>query len=136
MNKKIIALDVGDSWIGFAATDNAQLFVHPKEAVKSSEIIKFLEKYFLENLVEAIILGLPITLKGNESEQTKKVLNFKKILEEKFKDKNFFFQDERLSSQFAGKILRENKKSKSSEHSVAACIILENFLLKNKKINE
>lgn len=129
--KRLIALDVGDVWIGVAVTDLMQMFVHPRDAVKNDQIFLFLEKFFSENEVEAIILGFPITMKGIESEQTKKVINLKNKLAKKFENLKIIFQDERLSSKFAEKILRENKLKKNSEHSISACIILENFLMKS-----
>lgn len=133
LNKKIISLDLGDSWVGIASTDSSGSFVYPREAIKSFEIKNFLKDFLIKNEVECVVIGYPITMQGKESDQTKKILNLKKEFEEIFKNVKFFLQDERLSSKFANKILKENKKSKSSEHSIAACIILENFLLKYKK---
>ena len=130
MNKKLLALDLGDSWVGVAVTDESKVFVFPKEAVKAKEIFIFLEKLLKNNEFDGIVLGLPITMKNKESAQTKKVIIFKEELEQKFSNIMIYFQDERLSSKFAGNIIRNNKISKNSEHSIAASIILENFLMK------
>jgi RNase H-fold protein (predicted Holliday junction resolvase) len=74
-------------------------------------------------------------MNGKNSDQTNKILELKKELELEFKDINFFIQDERLSSKFAQNIQRNNsKKDKNKEHAIAASIILESFLEKQKNI--
>lgn len=100
--KKIIAFDVGDKWIGFAISDINQTLTFPREKIE----------------------------KNNYSEQTKKVLQFKKEIELIYKDIPIFLEDERYSSKFANNLTKFNKNSKNSEHSIAACLILENFLIK------
>ena len=87
----------------------------------------------IANKIENVVVGLPKTLEGGESQQTVKVIEWVAEKRSIFQSIEFVFFDERLTSQFAKKIIRQNKSSKNSDHSVAAGIILENYLLlKNK----
>ena len=133
-NKRILALDVGDVWIGTAHTDFSKTFVHPNETWKRVDLIKNLNNYFKINKVEIIVVGLPITMKGRESEQTKKTLDVCEIIKNNFPEIIIETFDERLSSSFAKSIQIFNKsKDKLKEHSIAAAIILENYLNKTKQ---
>lgn len=131
--KRIVAFDVGDTWIGVAHTDFLQTIVIPHDTWKYKDFDTFFAKYLLINKIESVVVGLPKTLEGRESQQTTKVIEWvaqKRVI---FENIEFIFFDERLTSQFAKKIIRHNKSNKNSDHSVAAGIILENYLvLKNK----
>lgn len=134
MNKRILALDIGDKWIGVAHSDALQIIVSPYQTWQINQFEKELSNYLLKHKVAFILIGLPRTMQGNNSEQTNKVLMWVEEIKIKFKDIIFKLQDERLSSQIAKKILIQNKNKKNSDHTIAACIILENFLLHyNKK---
>lgn len=133
-NKRILALDIGDVWIGTAHTDFSKTFVHPNETWKRIDLIKNLENYFKLNQIEIIVVGLPITMKGKESAQTKKTLETCELIKKSFPEIIIETFDERLSSSFAKNIQFLNKtKNKLKEHSIAAAIILENYLNKIKQ---
>ena len=133
--KRIVALDCGDSWIGVAHTDMTQTIVIPHTTWKTKNINQDLKDYLHNNPVECIVVGLPLALKNNHSQQTKKVIEFTDNLKLLFPQYAFHFQDERLSSQFA-----QNQKNffnikhtpEKSEHAHAAAIILESFLQRTK----
>lgn len=134
MYLRIIAFDVGDKWIGVAHTDLLQTMAIPLSTWQVDSFKKEFSLYLTKNNLEKAIVGLPLTLSGGQSEQTKKIESW--LIERKieFPQISFFFQDERLSSQFAKRIMQQNKqKSNHSDHSIAASIMLENFLLYTKK---
>ena len=139
MKKRILALDLGDSWIGVANTDITQTIVTPLKIWKSNELFQELENYINKYFPEKIIIGLPITMNNKNSEQTNKVIKIKNEIEvylknninEKINKIEIIFLDERLSSTFAKNIQIQNKSQhKNKEQSIAASIILQNYLNK------
>ena len=133
MYKRIVALDVGDVWVGVAHSDYLQMTAIPYASWKFNEFESQFRSYLLLNKVDFVLVGLPKTLQGNYSEQTEKVISWSNNIRKIFSNIEFQFQDERLTSRFAKKIISENKNKKNSDHAVAASIILENFLLYYKK---
>lgn len=133
-DKKIIAFDVGDQWIGVAHALDSLPFVFPYQTWQAYQFVDKFSAYLHQYNVEIAVVGLPLTLKGNESQQTEKVKAWVTQMEKIFFPIKFFFEDERLSSKFATNIaVQNNNKKKYSNHELAAALILENFLNKNKK---
>jgi putative holliday junction resolvase len=88
---RIVAFDVGDAWIGVAQTDATRTIVSPVETWRHGDFFEEFAEYLAKNNVITIVVGYPITLKGNVSDQTKKILNFKEKLGEKYKEIPIFF---------------------------------------------
>lgn len=95
----------------------------------------------------AIVIGLPLTAEGEEQPVTLAARQFSKTLENKFKKKyslNFFFHDERYTSQAAESLYSKNQDDSSTyghrkpkkrrkqqdwnRDAVAAVLILEAWL--------
>lgn len=132
---KILALDIGDVWVGVAISDAIQMTCRPLTTLKLPELEKYLEKITSEESLEAIVIGYPITMSGTQSEQTKKVIAKKEELEKFFESKGkqvkFVLWDERLSSKRAWELkgrAPKTKEEKLKEHSIAASYILQNYL--------
>ena len=64
-----------------------------------------LKNIISEKDIECLVLGLPIGLNGQDTQQTKKVREFALAIQ--IIELPIFLQDERLSSQSAAKSLRE-----------------------------
>lgn len=134
--KRIIAFDVGDVWIGVAQAYINQQIAFPYQTWKMYEFEKKFSEYLAKNNIEKAVIGLPLTLTGNKSQQTIKVEEWVWKIKKQFPTILYCFQDERFSSQFATNIvIFNNNKSKNSNHSLAATIILENYLQKIDKLN-
>ncbi len=130
--KKIIGLDVGDQWIGVAHASELIGIVFPYQTWQAYEFVKKFTAYLKEHEVKTAVIGFPLTLKGNESQQTEKVKNWVTVMSAQFLEITFVFQDERLSSKFATNIsIQNNSKNKHSNHELAAALILDNFIKKN-----
>lgn len=126
---KILALDLGDAWTGTAMSDSLKIIATPYKTIRTEEIITFLRNLFSTEPIETVVIGYPRTMRGKESDQTKKVLAQKEIIESTFPDKKYILWDERLSSKHARSIQKKNAKTDSNqEHSIAAAIILETYL--------
>ena len=56
---RILAIDYGGKRTGLAVTDPLQIIATGLETIESKELIPWLKKYFLQEEVELIIIGLP-----------------------------------------------------------------------------
>lgn len=126
---KILALDLGDVWTGTAMSDPLKIIATPYKTIKTDNLISFLQDLLQKESIESIIIGYPRTMQGKESEQTKKVVAQKEIIEKEFSTQKCILWDERLSSKQARSIQQKNSKTDAhKEHSVAAALILETYL--------
>lgn len=133
---KVMSIDVGTKRIGVASCDETRSISSPKFIINRQSNLKDFEvikKFAYENSISAIVVGLPFTMDGGESEMSKFARNFAKNLENFLENKiPIFLFDERLTSfearEFnASKLSRKNKNKKFCD-DIAASIILESFL--------
>jgi len=137
-DKRIMGIDYGQTKIGIAISDPLKIIASPYITInrkKTPNYIAEIEKIINEKKVESIVVGYPLTLSGNKSEQTK--------ITEKFIDKlkltvdiPIYECDERLSSQEATRYLREQNikvgHNKEKIDQISASIILTQFLSSRK----
>jgi len=133
---KVLALDLGDVWTGTALSDGLKMFARPYKTVKTDDLLSFLKNIFTEERIEIVVVGLPQTLKGTESDQTRKTIAVKESLEITFPKYIWVLWDERLTSKHAQQ-LKNPRDDKQKVHSLAAALILESYLmhLEFKKMN-
>jgi len=127
---KILALDIGDVWTGTALSDPMGIIAKPYKTTQSHALVNFLKELFEKEKIETIVVGYPKTMKGRESDQTKKTTEIVQQLRTLFSEKEFVLWDERLSSKRAD-MLRQGKQSpaeKQASHSRAAAFILTSYL--------
>ncbi|MGZ6250863.1 MAG: Holliday junction resolvase RuvX [Candidatus Chromulinivorax sp.] len=126
---KIMALDLGDAWVGIALTDPLQLFAKPYKTIATQDLKIALENIFAQEKISMVVVGYPKTMQGKESEQTKRIVATKEELEQKFSAYKWILWDERLSSKQASTIKKvKNKEDKLEQHAIAAAIILQSYL--------
>ena len=135
MEKRIIALDIGDKRVGVAVSDPFNTFALPAETYwrtkKADADAEALAKIAREKGAGRIVCGLPPNFDGSESVQTEKTKRFAEKLREKT-DIEIVFEDERFTTMEAERVLisggvrRENRKK--TIDSIAASYILEGYL--------
>lgn len=126
---KILALDIGDQWIGTALSDSLGIIATPYKTVTASELTSFLHEIFKKESIACVIVGNPLTLRGTESTQTTKVHATFLDLQQLFPTISWKLWDERLTSKQADKIRKATtKEEKLKSHSRAAALILESYL--------
>lgn len=135
-----LALDVGDKTIGVAVSDELMLTSNGVTTIQRVGIRKDAGKvmdYLRDYNCDTVVVGLPKKLDGTDSIQTLKVYEFKTMLENKLKSSGMgqiavVFQDERLTTVMAEKILIEadvsRKKRKEVIDKQAAILILQGYL--------
>ncbi len=127
---KSLALDVGDVWTGTAISDVLGLTARPYQTVQTTNLISFLTQTIVQEEIGTIVIGYPITMRGTESDQTRKVLQMKTVLETTFPAIKFKLFDERLTSKQASGIKHaKSKPDKIASHSIAAAVILSTYLM-------
>lgn len=138
-----IGLDIGDKTIGVALSDLLGMTAQGLTVIKRIGIRKDADKVIalcIENECDTIVVGLNKKLDGSNSIQTEKVTEFKTMLENKLRSNKLahikvVFQDERLSTVEANRILIEADLSRSKRKEVidkqAAIIILQRYLDEN-----
>ena len=135
-----IGLDVGDKTVGIAVSDplgfTAQGIMTLERVGIRKDTTKILEMV-KEYQCDTTVIGLPKKLDGTDSIQTEKVYEFKNMLENKMrstgiKDVSIVWQDERLTTVMAEKVLIEADVSRAKRKKVidkqAAVIILQSYL--------
>jgi putative holliday junction resolvase len=126
---KILGLDIGDAWTGTALSDALGITARPYKTAATEQLNAFLIELFKQERIGTVIVGYPKTMRGTESDQTKKVIAAKEELEKTFPDKTWILWDERLSSKRAGDLKQaRSKDEKIVSHSIAAAFILSTYL--------
>ena len=135
---KALGLDLGVKTLGIAKSDFLG-FVHGVETFrfKSLDFASAANRVFelINELdIDVIVIGYPLTLRGNESEMSKNVLEFKKLLQNKDPLLKIELMDERLTSVSANKTLSllnaSHQKRKENVDTLAAVEILETYIRK------
>ena len=132
--KRILALDYGDKKIGVAISDPMQIIAKPLLVINNLNYknnLNEIEKLILENDIEKIVVGLPLTLKNTESIQTEKVITFINQLKSDL-SLSVIAYDERLTSQIAKQsLIKQGIKTGHNKQDIdktAAAIFLQNYL--------
>jgi putative Holliday junction resolvase len=132
---KILALDLGDKWVGTALSDPLGITCTPYKTIEFSKLKEFLQEILNQEQIDTVITGYPMTLTGTQSEQTQKILALFKNLEKDFslynnKKINWVLWDERLSSKRAQALTKghHDKKTKEKNQARAAAFILQSYL--------
>lgn len=134
MDRRVIALDVGDVRIGVAVSDPTGTIAQPLEVYRrvgygpDSRYVKALcEKYETDQ----VLLGLPLNMDGSLGTQAQKAQDFGRVLAEK-QGLHVLYQDERMTTVTAeqvligGNVRREDRKLYVDK--LAAAVILEQWL--------
>lgn len=126
---KILALDIGDRWTGVAISDPLGIITRPYDTFKTAELSLSLKKTIEKERIVTIVVGLPTTMRGTESEQTKKIIALHNDLQKQFPDIEWKLWDERLTSKQAAYLKpAKTKEDKLKSHAIAAAVILSTFL--------
>ncbi len=134
-----LGIDFGTKRIGLALGNSMTGAARPLTVLPNNgAFFDAMNKLIKEWQVNHLILGLPLTMDGEEQEVTRQVKNFSKKLKNQCQ-LPVTFVDERLSSfeaerQF--KTQRQNKQAKAKNKdqidAIAAQIILQSFLDQNQ----
>lgn len=134
-----LGLDIGGRRIGVAVSDPLGLSATPLEVLYDLDPVG-LRRYVEEKVrqdVEAVVIGLPLTLEGREGEQARMTREYADAVQD-IEGVRVVLWDERLSTVEAERRLREAGRSLRgrSVDAEAAAVILQAFLDSNKSRDE
>lgn len=135
---RILGIDYGDARVGVAVTDPLGITAQGVCTIKNSGVKKLMTELaavIKEYSPETIVVGLPKNMDGSEGfrvDATYKFIdNLKKIY-----SGNIELTDERLTTMGAARYLdttnTRGKKRREVIDTVAACLILESYMMKKK----
>lgn len=127
----VLGLDIGFARVGFAVGSTEIQMAFPREQFPFETYLIEVKRLIETEQIEAIIIGDPKPMNGEANEHMEKTMREKEKLEDLFSLPVHVF-DERFTTQIAENSLHEmgvnSKKQKKSKDSVAAAIILQNWL--------
>lgn len=129
-NPRLMALDLGSRRTGVATSDDLAMFAHPRPAFQGDEAstIESVVAFVQVETVSEVIVGLPLTLSGGDSDQTRWVRDVADRLRARLSVPVTFW-DERLSTVEAKHEDRKAAKgSRTDLDSRAAALFLQAVL--------
>ena len=131
---RILAIDYGKKRTGLAVTDPLRIIATALETVQSNELLNFLKAYMQKETVDEFVIGMPRTLKNEDSENAPLVRKFIAELKVNFPGKPIREVDERFTSSMAkqamidGGMKKKDRQEKGNVDKISAVIILQSFL--------
>ena len=136
---KYIGIDYGLKRTGVSISDYNKVISFPLDTIDTSTLIKFLEDLIPNENIEKVIIGKPLNLNNQLHVLENDILQFIELLQSIFPKITIERIDERYTSKISSFIIRQsgvNKKirmNKSIIDKISASLILESYLIMNKK---
>jgi putative holliday junction resolvase len=125
---RVLALDYGSARCGCALSDPTGTIVTPIDPIAqpaSRRGLAAIVRLVREREVERVVVGLPLSLRGHDSEQTRETREFASTLATRLGGGVAVeLDDERFTTRIAARM----ESATTSEHSRAAAILLEGWL--------
>lgn len=131
---RILAIDYGTKRTGLAVTDPLRIIATALETVDTNLLIEYLKKYFVKEIVDEVVIGMPKQLNNEDSETAPLVRKFVEIFKGNFPDKPIALADERFTSTQAQRTMiasgmkKKDRQVKGNVDKISATLILQNYL--------
>ena len=132
--KRIMGIDYGDARVGVAISDPLGITAQALPTIqnKSKEVLfAELKKYLNEYNPSVVVIGLPKNMNNSLGFRAEKTFRFRDELAQ-ICDAELVLSDERLTTVIAHKAMNDGnvrgKKRKDAVDSIAAILILQNYL--------
>ena len=131
---RLLAIDFGRKRVGIAVTDPLQIIANGLTTVASGDVYQFLTDYLAKETVDKFVVGLPKTMKNEESESMKYIKPFVAGLRKRFPTIPVEMYDERFTSVIAhrtmleGGLKKKDRQNKALVDEVSATIILQSYM--------
>lgn len=131
---RILGLDVGDARIGVALSDPLGLTAQRLTVIERTapaQDVEVVQALVTQHGVQAVVIGLPLTMRGERGPQARKVAAFSEALRHRLAMPVELI-DERLTTVQGSRALQETgtrgRKRKAVIDQVAAQLILQQYL--------
>ena len=131
---RILAIDYGEKRTGLAVTDPLQLIVTSLETVDTNLLMDYLKNYLSFEMVEKIVLGLPLHADGTPNRIEEKIGLFIEKLKNAFPGIAIDRQEEFGTSEEARRVIfqsgrpKKKRREKGLVDRVSAVLILQKYL--------
>lgn len=131
---RLLAIDFGRKRCGIAATDTLQLVANGVTTVETGGLTQWVSDYVKREPVDAIIVGLPTTMRGEESDSMRYIRPGIGRLKAALPGMPVEFYDERFTSVLAhramidGGMKKSDRRDKGTVDEISASIILNDYL--------
>jgi len=146
---KYLGIDYGEKRVGIAVSDENKKYSFSRDFIENdAKFYSSLLKIIREENISKIVLGYPLNMSSEKTNQTLKVEDFRNKLEEFLKKNSakaeIIFFDERFTSRIAESYIKDsglkksNRQNKGLVDSASAQIILQDYIDKtnNSIINK
>jgi putative Holliday junction resolvase len=136
---RVLCIDYGEKRLGLALSDELGMTAQPFgkiDIIAGKDVVEDILKIAQEKCVTEVVVGMPLTLKGEVARSASRVIAFTRNLNQRL-GLAIVTWDERLSSKEGERILIEagirREKRKDVIDSVSAAIILQSYLDARKR---
>lgn len=133
-----LAIDYGSKRTGLAVTDPLKLIANGLATVPTHQLLSYLQEYLRKEEVEKFVVGKPMTLRNQPSDNMKNVEQGVKMLRKHFPLIPIEMVDERFTSSIAhramidGGLKKKDRQNKALVDEISAVIILQSYMESNR----
>ncbi len=131
---RILSIDYGKKRTGIAVTDPLKIIATGLTTVDTQQLIPFLKKYFEQETVEAVIIGMPYNMDESDTHATPMVKQFIGGFKKNFPAIPITEVDERFTSKMATRAMiemgmkKKQRRDKGLVDEIAATMMLQEYL--------
>lgn len=131
---RILSIDYGAKRTGIAVTDPLKIIATGLTTVETQSLMPFLKSYFAKEVVELVIIGLPVNWDDTDTDVTALVKHFINGFRKNFPHLPIQEVDERFTSKMASKAMldmgmkKKQRQNKAMIDEIAATIMLQEYL--------
>ena len=132
---RILSIDYGKKRTGLAVTDPLQIVANALTTIDTKELFDFLSLYVQKEKVERIVIGKPLQLNANPSENFLRVENFANRWKNAHPEVPIVYYDERFTSVMAQRVILQSgvkkktrRENKGLVDEISATIILQDYM--------
>jgi len=138
---RYLGLDLGSKTLGIAISDLTETLATTLTTLNFKdedydELVRMLDPIIKENAIDKIVLGFPKNMDNTIGTRAEITLEFKEKLERLY-NIEVILEDERLTSVISNQVMimadMSRKKRKKKVDGIAAQLILQSYLDKNKR---
>jgi putative Holliday junction resolvase len=131
---RLLSIDYGKKRCGIAVSDTLKIIATGLTTVDTEKLIPFLNSYFYKEEVELVLIGLPKSLRNDDTHATPLVEKFIVLFKKNFPNMPIQTLDERFTSKMAFQTMIDsglNKKTRQNKalvDEISATILLQGFM--------
>jgi putative Holliday junction resolvase len=131
---RILSIDYGGKRTGLAVTDPFKIIASGLCTVETPKLMGFLKDYFSREVVEQVIIGMPVNWDDTGTHATPLVKKFVKEFQKAFPHIPIQEVDERFTSKLASQAMldmglkKKQRQNKALVDEIAATILLQEYL--------